>query len=40
VNKRLKLKLTSAVQKETKEENQETHKSINEDRRLYIQVNK
>ncbi len=38
VNKRLKLKLTTAVQRETKEENQDTHKSIDDDRKLYIQV--
>jgi len=37
-NKRLKLKLTTSLQKETKQENTDTHKSIDEDRKLYLQA--
>jgi len=37
-NKRLKLKLTGNLQKETKQENEATHKGIEEDRKLYLQA--
>jgi hypothetical protein len=37
-SKRLKIKLTNAVQKETKQENDQTHKAVEEDRKIYLQV--
>jgi len=37
-NKRLKLKLTGSLQKETTKDNEETHKGIEEDRKLYLQA--
>lgn len=37
-NKRLKLKITTALQSETKEENEETHKLIEDDRKLFLQA--
>jgi len=37
-NKRLKLKLTGALQKETKQENEQTHKGIEDDRKLFLQA--
>jgi hypothetical protein len=38
VSKRLRFKPAAALQKETKEENIETHKSIEEDRKLFLQA--
>eukprot|EP01117_Protostelium_nocturnum_P003593 TRINITY_DN1480_c0_g1_i1.p1 TRINITY_DN1480_c0_g1~~TRINITY_DN1480_c0_g1_i1.p1 ORF type:complete len:629 (+),score=88.00 TRINITY_DN1480_c0_g1_i1:331-2217(+) len=37
-NKRLKIKLASALQKESKSENDATHKGIEDDRKLYLQA--
>lgn len=37
-SKRLKLKIASALQKETKQENEETHKAIDDDRKLFLQA--
>jgi len=37
-SKRLKIKLTGAVTKETKQENEQTHKAIDEDRKLFLQA--
>ncbi|KJE88376.1 Cullin 1a [Capsaspora owczarzaki ATCC 30864] len=37
-NKRTKIKITTAVQAETKEESVQTHKSVNDDRSLYLQA--
>jgi len=37
-NKRLKVKLAAALQKESKQENETTHKGIEEDRKLYLQA--
>ena len=37
-SKRLRFKPAAVMQKETKEENKETHKSIEEDRKLFLQV--
>eukprot|EP00794_Sanderia_malayensis_P003681 gene3681-4198_t len=37
-NKRTKLKITSAVQKETVQEVEQTHSAVNEDRKMYIQA--
>ncbi len=37
-SKRLRFKPAAVMQKETKEENSETHKSIEEDRKLFLQV--
>jgi len=37
-SKRLKLKLTGVFQKETKQENEDTHKGVEDDRRLYLQA--
>jgi hypothetical protein len=38
VSKRLRFKPANVMQKETKEENSETHKSIEEDRKLFLQA--
>lgn len=37
-NKRTKLRITAAVQKETVQETEQTHSSVDEDRKLYLQV--
>jgi hypothetical protein len=37
-SKRLRFKPAAVLQKETKEENSETHKSIEEDRKLFLQA--
>jgi len=37
-SKRLKIKLTAAVQKETKQENDQTHKAVEEDRKIFLQA--
>ena len=37
-NKRTKLRITAAVQKETVQETEHTHSSVDEDRKLYLQV--
>ena len=37
-NKRTKLKITAAVQKETPQEMEQTHTSVDEDRHMYTQV--
>lgn len=37
-NKRTKFRITAAVQKETVQETEQTHSSVDEDRKLYLQV--
>jgi hypothetical protein len=37
-SKRVKLNITTLIQKETKQENETTHKHIEEDRKMYLQA--